>query len=27
MERVAIDRPIPNFVRERDIYKILDRYS
>jgi hypothetical protein len=27
MERVAIDRPIPDFIREKDIYKILDRYS
>jgi hypothetical protein len=27
MERVAIDRPIPDFIREKDIYKVLDRYS
>lgn len=27
MERVATDRPIPRFIREKDIYKILDRYS
>lgn len=27
MERVALDRPIPDFIREKDIYKILDRYS
>jgi hypothetical protein len=27
MERVAIDRPIPDFIREKNIYKILDRYS
>jgi hypothetical protein len=27
MERTATDRQIPNFIREKDIYKILDRYS
>lgn len=27
MERVALDRPIPDFIREKDIYKVLDRYS
>lgn len=27
MERVAMERTIPDFIREKDIYKILDRYS
>ena len=27
MESTATDRQIPNFIREKDIYKILDRYS